>query len=329
MSTAKTPPARQGPGAHLPQFESENPAVAWARENRKSLITILAALTLGLSLNYYLPRHRVSSLAGSWSLYDEIVADPANFEPERVEQTLARARTDSRVYPWILHQMVATALQRQDRTVLQRLRGELEAVALDQDYAGLRIVGDDGPAPFFQHSLGLVDEVLRPGEVPEFTNPAPTGEKVRFTLAGPAEESFVFEAGLYPDAAPEACAWFLAKVRSGAFADLAGQPFGVTGIKFAGLAAEGEEPRLAVERKWGFFHKLGCLGLIQATDGSGKMDPDAFQITVQDAAQLDGRATMFGMLTSGQDQLERLATLISVPEGAPEFRLVSAEIVGD
>lgn len=327
MSTAKTPPARQGPGAHLPQFESENPAVTWARENRKSLITILAALTLGLSLNYYLPRHRVGSLAGSWSLYDEIVADPANFDGERVEQTLARARTDSRVYPWILHQMVAAALQRQDRPVLQRLRGELEAVASDKRFAGLRIVGDVGPEPFFQHSLALVDQVLSPSEVREFINPTPPGATVRFTLQGPEEEAFTFEAGLYPDAAPAACAWFLEMVKSGKLADLTGQRFGVAGIKFDGVAEEGTEPHLAVERKWGFFHKAGCLGLILATDGSGLMDPGAFQLTLQDASQMDGRATMFGMLTSGQDRLERLASLVSVPEGAPEFRLLSAEIV--
>ncbi|RMH04999.1 MAG: hypothetical protein D6702_01450 [Planctomycetota bacterium] len=308
MSAAKTNLPSHEAGAHIPDLSPENPAVTWAKENKGYLAFLLLVITVTASWNYFWPRYKRQDLGASWSLYQEL-AQPANFTADKIEETLSRARGDERIFPWLVQTGVSAAIQQEDLDALRILRGELEKLAQDPDLEGFRVVGDAGLEPLFAHTLARVDQALDPNSTREFVNPAPTGPKVRFTVQVNGQDDYTFEAGLYPEAAPEACAWFLEAARNG---DLVGRPGtrqGSFSFQFSAEQPEGSEAKsLPLEVQWGFFHLQGALWLSRDTGGKPtEMKAGAFELGIMDAPHLDGQTTVFGHLTSGAEQLAGFA----------------------
>ncbi len=329
MTADSSSSPRTAPGSHNPDFSPENPAVSWAKENKGFLITLLVALTIGSSFNYYWPRYQRDNLSSSWALFQELSADPANFSAEKVDETLARARTDERTYPWVIHSGVSAALSSNDKVALGKLKQELDTLATDTDLAGYRMVGAEGPEPLFQFTLGMVERALSPEAERSFTNPAPTGKTVKFTLTVNEVDTYEFTAGLYSEASPAACAWFEEAVASGKLLNAGGLRQGSFGFKFAGEAPEEGADPIELERKWGYFHLPGALYLTQTPGAPNEMDPAGFELGLMDAGHLDGVTTVFGMLTSGAEHLDLLQFGgPSAPDQVDSIYITAIEIVG-
>jgi cyclophilin family peptidyl-prolyl cis-trans isomerase len=327
---ASNPTPRSAPGSHNPDFSPENPAISWAKENKGYLTFLILALTLGSAFNYYWPRHQQQSLSTSWGLFQELTADPANFSGEKVGETLARAREDARTFPWVVHTGVTAAIQAKDDQALGILKGELEALAQDPDLAGYRLVGDNGPESVFAYSLALVQQAMSPDAERSFTNPEPTGARVKFVLTANGSDTYEFEAALYPEAAPQACERFLAALGAGRMAGAPGLRQGSFGFKFTGKADESadEVEPLMVERSFGYFHLPGALTLVQTPGEVGQMAEDTFELTIAAAPHLDGQTTVFGMITSGLEQLEALQYAgPDTPDAIDGMILTSIEVV--
>lgn len=307
MNAAQSNQPRQAPGAHNPEFATENPALTWIKENKGYLAFLFLVITGIASYQHFWPRFQRGSLTESWMLYQDLVSDQANFQAEKVAETLSRSRTDERIHPWVVHAGVTAALNRNDREALTALRSELQTLATNVDLAGFRLVGESGPEGIFAYSLGMVDKALAPEAKHEFANPAPTGQTIRFTLTVNDTDSYDFEAGLYPEASPAAVAAFLGLLESGQLTGQAGLRKGAFGFEFRGAeAGDPNASELKVERTWGYFHLAGALSLAPAFGKSGHVDDQSFELQIQDAPHLDGASTVLGMLTSGLEHLDRL-----------------------
>ena len=329
MNAADPNQARQAPGAHNPDFSPENPAITWAKENKAYLAFLLLVITGIASYQHFWPRYQRDNLTGSWSLFQELTADPAHFQADRVEETLSRSRSDDRVHPWVVHAGVTNALNSGDLEALRTLRSELQVLASNEDLSGYRLVGETGPESLFAYSLAMVDRALAPEAEREFTNPAPTGTKIRFTVTVNETDAYDFEAGLYEDASPEACAAFLALLRSGRLAGQPGLRQGSFGFEFTGAVdEEAEATDLVAEREWGYFHLAGALYLTQTPGSPGQVDPNSFELGIADAPHLDGQTSVIGMVTSGVQHLEALQYLgPNVEDTVTSMILTSIEVV--
>ncbi|MBC8327236.1 MAG: hypothetical protein ISR76_06355 [Planctomycetes bacterium] len=328
MNAVSPEKTRTAPGSHNPDFSPENPAVTWVKENKGYLLFLLLMIAGIASWQQFWPRYQQGGLTNSWGLFQELTSDPANFSVAKVEETLSRSRTDSRIHPWVVHTGVSSALSSNDLEALRILRSELQALTKDGTLAGYRLVGDDGPESVFAYSLAMAERALNPEAERVFTNPAPTGHTIRFSVKVNDQDTYDFEAGLYEDSSPEACALLLEAVRSGRLVDLEGVRQGSFGLRFKGLVENGVEHELPLERQWGYFHLPGALYLNMVAGKPGQMDPSALELGIEKAHHLDAQSSVIGMLTSGLEHLDQFKLAdADTPDPIASMVLTSIQVI--
>jgi len=327
---AKTAPVQAEP---LPD---ENPMLVWLHQNRLFLVLIVVALLLGALLKEWIPNRVRAARLASWDHYRTMGLNSLSaFEAKNLPATLDDLRDDDRIFPWVVLNATQIAFQAGDREALTILQGELEKLAERKDLADARLPENGQGVPILQEVLDKVKAELA-GPASRFADPPPSGKKVKIALKSSSGETYELTFGLYPEAAPQACARFLKAVEAGT---LVGQEAGLAGLyrlKFGGMAGKTEDgqepPPLPLEKKWGYFHEAGVLATLEkpaTTDG--EQEPDGFALVRQEAFGWDGRTSVFGKLVDGQVALDEIQQLPSDPNNptrlAQKLTISAAEIL--
>lgn len=319
-----------------------NPLMDWVLANKVTLAVFLTAVAVIAVMQDQLPKRAEANRRQSWELHGQAIKSlETGISASRIPSILELTREDDRVHPWVVARMVQMAFFQGDRESLQALQPEVDRLVSEGSLSGVRVAKDGQAVDILVFLKDQMNAELSQPEI-KFSNPEPTGQKVKLTLAADAENSYEITLGLYPDAAPETCKAFLEAVSEGRLVDQEIEFQGEALLRATGMAKEDqdqesdedseEEPNsLPLEVKWGYFHYQGALTtqtLIGAE--SGGQDPDVFSIQLQDQNYSDGNSTVFGKVVEGMEELESLRALIANrEEGSEETapKISAAEIL--
>ena len=275
----------------------------WLKKNRWTLIIGVLLIVAVQAYVNFAPKLREQSRATSWDLYNSLLVETSEQGLEGVGGQLARARQDERVYPWFVFYVANIAMRANDHDALVAVRSEL-----DQLDAEITMATDAGPTSVASFLATQIDARLAGGDA-EASNPPATQDLVEITLKVGEEATYTLVATVYPEAAPEAAAAFLAAVDGGGFDGKPAQMTGLSHLTVAGLGDPAADPLgvLPLERKLGYSHVEGALCTVPATIVEGA-EPGAqllrdVQLQLVTNHNQDGRRTVFGQVTEGLDAL--------------------------
>ena len=274
----------------------------WLKKNRTPLI---AGLLIVCGFWFYqsmAPRWKASGMEKDWNLYATLAGE---IDLENMGDTLARARSNDTIYPWFVLQLVALALSENDTAALQELDQEVGRLRDSGAADGLRWSGPDGGEPLVDHMAGLVSTRLAGGTV-EIANPT-EGELLEMDVNVGPEATYTLTMALFPDAAPEAVAAFLAALEAGTMNDQMINVVGQSFMRFEGLGAPDDEEleNLPLERAEGHYHTEGALTTTPAGGATPREQSAAtWEIMMTANYFQDGRRSVFGQVTEGWDELK-------------------------
>lgn len=278
----------------------DTPIADWLKKNRWVLLGGLIVIVAIQSYNRFAPQMAAKSLDRSWTLYNNVMVDAGPTGLDNLTDRLAQARKDDRVYPWFVYQMVGAAMRQNDIESLEVLREELKLV----DPAA-RWQTSAEAMPLATYLEEQIAARLASGDG-EIANPPATEELVDIALTDSAGNSYALVATLYPEAAPETCATFLAAVEAGAFADVELSAVGRQHFTVPGLGDPDADPAptLPLERKFAYGAAEGALlsSILLGLDPErepGTQSGVSFQMQLAEAHHLDGRQSVFGQITEG------------------------------
>jgi cyclophilin family peptidyl-prolyl cis-trans isomerase len=295
----------------------DTPIADWLKKNRWILLGGLIVIVAIQSYNRFAPQMAAKKLDRSWSLYNNLMVDSGPTGLDNLNDRLAQARQDERVYPWFVYQMVGFAMRQNDIEALELLRGELDLLA-----PSARWNTPTETIPLATHMSQQIDARLASGGG-EITNPPATGELVDIALTDSNGNSYALVATLYPEAAPQTCAAFLAAVDAGAFTEGELSAVGRQYLTVPGLGDPDADPAptLPLERKFAYGAAEGALlsSIVFGLDPENEREPGSqsgvsFQMQLTEAHHLDGRQTVFGQITEGLEPI--LEAMDAVDAGA-------------
>ncbi len=306
----------------------DTPLYAWFQQNRWYLLGGIA-LVVGVALyRENAPRWHHARASRSWDHYSQLLA-----ETDRpLEERLAEARGDERIYAWFVFAQTRDALRNGDREALALLRPELEGLAGRTD---VRVAGADGAEDMAAHLLGL----MAPSEPPlpaEFVNPTPTGERVEIVLSDATGTTYTVVARTFSELTPNASEAFVELAREGDLDGTVAQRGGTVALTFrtqdeetlADAVADPtpDVPDLLIERPYGLFHTAGCISLLAEPGKPGIMSKSDFQILLEDSFYLDGQTTVVAQIVEGRDALAEALQILDPNE---PLTLTSARVLED
>lgn len=298
----------------------------WFRKNKLILLGGLLVIVAVQGYFTFAPRLQQASMEKSWSLYNSLFSEEEAGQDglQNLNDRLARARQDDRIYPWFVFHMSNVALNANDAEALRVLRGELDQVDSDAVWQT-----PSGEQPLAGYLGTQIDERLASGSQ-ELSNPPATEEIVEISLTDGNANSYTLVATLYPGVAPEACAAFLDAMEAGSLDEglvsVAGQAY----LTVPGMGDPDADPAevLPLERAAGYMMLEGALATSPMPSTVEDPEPGSqgaasFQIQLAASPFLDGRRTVFGQVIEGMEPL-----LAAVQAGAAANTPVSLSLAG-
>ena len=328
-SPSNTP--RTAAGSHNPDINSATSMEGWFRDNRNFLIMLAAALTIGLSYNYYMPRRAVQAQQNAWAAFADINATPGGaYTYDALPETLLRARAESKIYPWVVLQGIQDALARADTGALVVLVAEAKILRDNNSLPGLAGENNGVRVAVFDLAIARAEEALEGGNARSFVNPAPDGRSFELTLSDSIDTTYIVRFGLFSESAPLACAAFEELVDSGSMVGRIVGRSGAFGLNMKLLVSDDSVIGVATETSWGFYHLPGSLSFNQKPGEAHLGDSGSLEFTIKDAFHLDGRTTVFAQMTGGIDDEAMAGLQYGGPSGTdtlPALVVTKAEFV--
>jgi len=238
-ATKKSAAPRPAKGVR-PEVEplpDENPMLVWLHQNRLFLVLIVVALLLGALLKEWIPNRVRAARLASWDHYRTMGLNSlAAFQGKNLPATLNDLRDDSRIFPWVVLNATQIAFQSGDREALTILQGELTKLAKETNLSDARLPEDGQVKPILEEVLDKVNAELG-DQGARFADPPPEGKKVKIVLTSSGGQTYELTFGLYPGAAPLACARFLEAVKAGTLVGQEAALAGLYRLKFGGMMA--------------------------------------------------------------------------------------------
>lgn len=277
----------------------DTPLYAWLRANAWFLLAGVAVVGGIVTYRNLSADWAAGAREESWDAYRALAM--AGPDSPALSTRLGEAKSDPRIFPWVVMEATRQAAQEGDVEALALLKPELQGLAQDDSIRVATPGGREGMAAFLLRQL----EDRGAGALPkDFVSPEPTGRKVEIVVSLGAETTYAIVAGLYEEQCPVGTAAFLSWVEAGRMNDQSARLLGTTGLTMNLTkieVAEGAEapPTILVERPYGLFHEEGTIGMLQLPGQFGAQDPGAVQLLLMDLFQLDGQATVLAKVLEG------------------------------
>lgn len=304
-----------------PTFQ-DTPLYAWLKANSWYL---LGGLALFLAIMLYrekAPGWEYANLSKSWDRYSAFVASPAGLD--QLGPRLAEARSDERVYPWMVYGTATVAAQTRNTDALALLKPELEALAKTSTVMVSGESGKESLPTMLLRKLYAGGAVLpQDPEAPE-----PSGKRIKITLNLGTETSYDVVFGLYEEVAPAGAAALLGWVSEGRFTEqtarLLGNGLSLTMSPLPEVEGEEAPPTLLVERAYGYFHSEGTLTTVSLPGEPGVQDQNSIRLLLGDNYSLDGTTTVLGKAVEGWEAFRDAASAADPTVG---LKLIRAELL--
>ncbi|MGB0951925.1 MAG: peptidylprolyl isomerase [Planctomycetota bacterium] len=300
----------------------DTPLFDWLRKNRFFLLG-LAVLVVGIQgYNYYAPGIKYSKQAEAWNLFETIAISLGTDFDANLSADLSRAEAYPTIYPWVVFAATNQALGSDNTLALDTLKPKLSALVQDERVSGYKAIPASGEVTNIAAVLLAQVEDKQSHSVKSWSNPEPTGAKVKIVITDSDGNTYDMVAGLYEGIAPSASSAFITAVDEGL---LIGKDVTSTGGAFSLRDYNPEATdSLPLERQYGYFHMAGALATSVVPGEPGQQEPDALTVYLQDATRADGSTTVFGSVTEG---LEALQEAMATPGIERTFAITEASVL--
>jgi len=260
----------------------------------------------------------------SWDSF-RALASPEPDGPT-LSSRLAEAKSNSRIYPWLVLDATRQAAQEGDMAAIQILRPELQGLAQDDRIRVATPSGHQGMAAYVLEQLGPAGGSMLPQE---YNNPEPSGPKIEIVVSLGNDSTYTIVAGLFQEQCPVGVAALLSWLESNRLAGQSARLIGTSGLtlsfkKQEVLEGEAAPATVMVERPYGLFHEEGALSLLQLPGQFGAQDPNALQLILADQFQSDGQSTVVGKVIEG---LTPLKTALLAAGSSATISVTSARLL--
>lgn len=300
----------------------DTPLFDWLRKNRFFLLG-LAVLVVGIQgYNYYAPGLKYAKQAEAWGLYDAIAVSLATDFENNLSADLARAEEYPSIYPWIVFAATNQALATSNADAIAILKPKLANLVNDESVSGYKAIPASGEITNIASLLMARVEDQQTHGSKTWTNPEPTGSKVKLVVTASDGSTYEISIGLYEGVAPAASAAFLAAVDNGL---LIGKDLTASGgaVSLRDYNPEATEA-LPLERQYGYFHLPGSLATSVVPGEPGQQEPDAWTLFLMDATRNDGGTSVFGSIVEG---LEPLQEAVATPGLERTYAITEAVVL--
>lgn len=300
----------------------DTPLFDWLRKNRFFLLG-LAVLVVGIQgYNYYAPGIKYSKQAEAWGLFETIAMSLGEDFDANLSADLARAEAHPSIYPWIVFAATNQALGTDNEMALSTLKPKLSALVNDEKVSGYKAIPESGEVSNIAAVLLARVEDKQSHGIKTWSNPEPTGTKVKMVITDSEGTTYDVVAGLYEGVAPSASTAFLSAIDEGL---LIGKDVTSTGGAFSLRDYNPEATdTLPLEREYGYFHMAGALATSVVPGEPSQQEPDALTVYLQDATRSDGSTTVFGSITEG---LEALQDAMATPGAERTYAITEAVVL--
>ncbi|MBC8369908.1 MAG: hypothetical protein H8E25_07905 [Planctomycetes bacterium] len=282
----------------------DTPLFDWFKKNRVSILLMLAIVFGGNAYFYYAPGLVQKQNAESWSLYQTISSEIDL--KENLSTKLAQAEADGLTYQWVVYSATRMALQADDANALEILRPRLSKLATSNSSKSWVATSGSEVLPIADILLAAIEN--SGSDKFDFDNQQPDGDSYVITVTDGAETTYDVVLGLF-SAAANTVEHFTSNLDG-----IVGQD--ISNFSNVSLTVENgleeNDPAIAIERVR-LFHSEGVLTTVATKDRDGSQKANTVQIMLQDNFFADGQSTVFGMITSGLDELKE--AVAALPEG--------------
>jgi len=279
----------------------ETPLSDWFKTNRITITLAVLVIFGGNAYLEYWPRMQAQNNAESWSLYQTISSEVD--VTTNLSEKLAQAEQDPLTYQWFVYTTTRLALQSKNAEAQSILKTRLEKLA-NSDDAQNWVASSNGETRPIANIL--LDAINGTGiDTPRFDNPTPTGPTYVVSLMLDDTTSYDITISTFSESMATVN-HFVANIDG-----LVGSE--ITNFNNISLTIENglEEDAAAIEiERTRLFHAEGVLCTVATSESDGSQKANTLQIMLKDNFFADGQSTVFGVVTSGLDELkEALAGL--------------------
>lgn len=304
----------------------DTPLYAWLKSNAWLLLGGFVALLAILLYRENAPSWRHSDYVKSWERYEALLNGPDGLDG--LEASLAEARKDDRIYPWMVYSAARAAAETKNEKALALLKPELEALARSERILVATDTGRESMASALLRDL-YGSESRLPKDPPA---PEPDGSRIAITLSADDSKPYEIVIGLYESTAPMGTAALKEWVGAGRLKEQSARKVGTLNLNLTllplptegeGAAGSAREP-LMVERAMGYFHSEGVLATGTSPGAVGVQDENNLQLFLGNSYTMDGQTTVLGKVVEGWQSLKD-----AVEAGGPNanFKILDARLV--